>query len=599
MRSSKGNARVTATCSAQWMLPGAVALLALACGTERVTPPHSDLTVPNRDVVAQQTVEASLDIEKVTGGGIGTFDFAGTGTGVTASFTRATSSAGVVTTTAPMSLNDANSSGDKFVQETPVPTGWTITNITCTDDGATVVIGRGGSAAFADGGGAGFQHGDNTVKVTLAPGSDPSCTFTNTRDSRIDIEKISTGGTGQFDFVEEGTCLSGGFSRTTTTDGIVTTSPDFVCPAPFSDQFIQENTAAGWEIASIQCTSGTFVIGRGTGASFVNGGTAGYDNGDNSVRISLGAGVTNACTFTNKKTAALAIQKITRGAAGGPFAFVGTGADVPANFTRTTAAANVATSASAFAIASANLGVKYVQETVLAGWTITGISCTAGGGSFVIGKGGSVAFTNGGSDGFDPGDNTVQVNVTDTSNPTCTFENTAIAPPPPPPSLGQARGIGYWKNHSSCTAGQQFAKATENDNLEGTLDFYLGAGSQIFPIGLIVEPLECVQAVNLLNRDSLNGDKRPGDPIYNLVAQLLAARLNRAAGAVTCPALNVALNDAQTLLLAVQFDGSKSYAGKGASFTLTADQRAEANRLSGILSSYNEGALGALCPGHD
>jgi hypothetical protein len=369
------------------------------------------------------TMQASLDIEKISLGGSGTFDYVGTGTGVTANFTRGPTTAGVQTVTAPMTLNGANAGGDKYVQET-AETGFTLTNIACTADGATIVIGRGGSGAFVDGGGAGYQQGDNTVKVTLAPGSDPQCVFTNTADAAIDIEKVSLGGTGTFDFVETGPCFGANFQRTTTTAGVATTTAAVTCTAPFTDQFVQETPVpTGWALTNITCSGGTFVIGSGGSGAFVNGGGDGFNAGDNTVKITPTAGVTTSCTFENTRTATLAIQKQTIGGTG-TFDFVGTGAGVTANFSRNTAGANPTTDAP-FAISVANFGTKYVQETVPAGYTLTAINCTANGAVIVIGSGGSGAFAQGTTTGFDAGDNTVQVAIDAGDTPTCTFVNTA------------------------------------------------------------------------------------------------------------------------------------------------------------------------------
>jgi hypothetical protein len=162
-----------------------------------------------------------------------------------------------------------------------------------------------------------------------------------------------------------------------------------------------------------------------------------------------------------------------------------------------------------------------------------------------------------------------------------------------PPPGGGTRTIGYWKNWSSCPngGGNQYQKAIDAGHPEQTLD---GNLSSIFPIGNITTLTTC-QAVNLLNKNAIDGSSRAGDPIYNFVAQLVGAKLNVAAGAGTCAALNTALGDAQTLLLAISFDGTGSYKAKNA---LTDAQRATAVSLNTILTSYNEGTLGGGCPTH-
>jgi hypothetical protein len=166
-----------------------------------------------------------------------------------------------------------------------------------------------------------------------------------------------------------------------------------------------------------------------------------------------------------------------------------------------------------------------------------------------------------------------------------------------PPPGGGTRTIGYWKNHASCSEsnGGQYQKTIDKGFPDAVTDPHLDA---LVNLGLLAGPLNCDQAWDLLSKNALDGSPRPGDPIYNMVAQLVGALLNLDAGAGTCPAVVNAIADARTLLTAVQFDGLKYYSGKNQNFTLTAQQKADANTLNGILGSYNEGSLPAPCPGH-
>src|SRR5207237_535780 len=104
--------------------------------------------------------------------------------------------------------------GDKYVTETPLPAGWAITNIACTANGATVLIGTGQGAGFSQGTGSGYDAGDDTVKVTIGAGNTPSCTFTNTKQASLTINKTAVGGDGTFPYTTSGSGLSG-FSITT------------------------------------------------------------------------------------------------------------------------------------------------------------------------------------------------------------------------------------------------------------------------------------------------------------------------------------------------------------------------------------------------
>src|SRR5690606_19891733 len=112
------------------------------------------------------------------------------GTGL-APFTRNTAGANP-TASAPFEFS-ALQLGDKYVTET-AETGWTLTDIQCTANGATILIGTGQGGAFAQGTSAGFDQGDNTVKVTVGAGQTPTCTFINTKDASLAIQKSSVGG---------------------------------------------------------------------------------------------------------------------------------------------------------------------------------------------------------------------------------------------------------------------------------------------------------------------------------------------------------------------------------------------------------------------
>jgi hypothetical protein len=78
-----------------------------------------------------------------------------------------------------------------------------------------------------------------------------------------------------------------------------------------------------------------------------------------------------------------------------------------------------------------------------------------------------------------------------------------------------------------------------------------------------------------------------------MVAQMLGAKLNLAAGAGTCSALTTALGLAQTYLDNLGFTGVGSYKG-----TLSSTDLQLVNGWAGTFGSYNEGTLGGSCPTH-
>jgi hypothetical protein len=155
-----------------------------------------------------------------------------------------------------------------------------------------------------------------------------------------------------------------------------------------------------------------------------------------------------------------------------------------------------------------------------------------------------------------------------------------------PPPGGDARTIGYWKNWSSCTGGNQYKKAQANNLLDKTLDFYLPSNAAVFPIGDITS-MNCTQAVRLLGKsDIATGKKLASDPAYNLAAQFFAAKLNYASGAQQCAGATTAIAQAQALLDLINFIGTGSYKN-----SMTGAQQTLANNLAAILDSYNNNTL--------
>jgi hypothetical protein len=132
-------------------------------------------------------------------------------------------------------------------------------------------------------------------------------------------------------------------------------------------------------------------------------------------------------------------------------------------------------------------------------------------------------------------------------NSTCT--------PATPPSAPSPLTIGYWKNHTDAMA----------PLLPQTLGNYVVATTD--------------EGVAVLS------DPSSKYAANQLAAQLLAAELNLAAGAASCPALASTIPDANNLLAANSYDGSPSTLfGPGSA------DRAEAVNDASILNNYNTGA---------
>ena len=187
----------------------------------------------------------------------------------------------------------------------------------------------------------------------------------------------------------------------------------------------------------------------------------------------------------------------------------------------------------------------------------------------------------------------VLYNASGDNSTLCTHFNVApaeaksIAIDNQPPPGGLARTIGFWKNWASC--------ASSSGNQKPVLDQTLAAAE---PAGITIGTLalhgststpntarDCLKAVRLLNKSTVDaGKKMSSDAAFNLAAQLLAADLNVKARALTCPSAISAINDAQTLLAAVHFNGITHD-------KLTGAQATKANNLATTLDRYNNNLL--------
>ena len=163
---------------------------------------------------------------------------------------------------------------------------------------------------------------------------------------------------------------------------------------------------------------------------------------------------------------------------------------------------------------------------------------------------------------------------------------------------GDPRTIGYWKNWNTCTGGNQAAVAAKNGGaaagvyiLDNLLPQTLSTGDSITSDDYKVT--NCLQAVKILSKQDQSGRNKASDAAYELASQLLAAKLNLAAGAETCSAVQTAVTSGQLLLDQINFNGSGDYLGSGRLTAAKAAQRTQALSLANALDQYNNGNL---CP---
>ena len=197
----------------------------------------------------------------------------------------------------------------------------------------------------------------------------------------------------------------------------------------------------------------------------------------------------------------------------------------------------------------------------------------------------STSLSNGGfvPNGDDPNNDnsTVCVNFTAQAGTTIPFEVNNHRPP-----QGDARTIGYWKNHASCASSKGKQQPVTDRTLQAAGDpgikFGLVDLTDTNKLNLNVAS-SCAATVRLLDKRDNTGAKRASSPLFNLASQYTAARLNYVAGAGTCSESDAALSSATALLNAVGFNGMVK--------TITAAQAQEANTLAGQLDDYNNNQL--------
>lgn len=384
------------------------------------------------------------------------------------------------------------------------------------------------------------SDGSDPAAIELAAGEDVTCTFTNTQQTgNIIIKKVTspTGSTQAFTF---DTDYKANFDLK---DGESDNSGDLP-PGTYSAAEI--NIPTGWTLKSSTCDDGSPVSA-----------------------IVLGANETVTCTFTNEQSGTIEVRKtVSGGNSAQTFVFElrkdaadsdpGTGDDTPGTLLNSPGQTITANNTFVQLNGSLAPGTYQVCELLpAAGWT----SDLGGANQFTLTLGGdnSRVCTN--------------VDVAAGAKVQITVNNT-------PPPGGAQLTIGFWKNHASCKASNGKQKPVLDQTLAQAGTTTIGT------VSLTGSATDCVKAVNILNKTTIDGKtKKASDPLFNMAAQLLAAKLNVTAGAGTCPASTTAITQAQALLVKYGWNGL-TYSPK-----LTAADATLANQLNTTLDQYNNGLL--------
>ena len=237
--------------------------------------------------------------------------------------------------------------------------------------------------ASGDAAATGTSLGPN--QITLQPGEDVICTYTNVRKATIVINKVTAPASDpqDFAFTTTGSGLSSFTLDTDAGDGTYSNTQTFSNIAPGS-YTVTETGVSGWDLTNLVCTDPTSnsSVNIGTGVATIN----------------VAAGETVSCTYTNTKEGSITITKVTVPSSHPQdFAFTTTGSGL-SSFTLDTDAGDV-TYSNTKTFTGLSPNTYTVTEGAVSGWDLTDVTCTTGGSdvgavaTIVLPAGGSVTCT--------------------------------------------------------------------------------------------------------------------------------------------------------------------------------------------------------------
>lgn len=309
-------------------------------------------------------------VKQVVGDSGKTFNITASGAALTASQTipltpatdggTAQASVPGIAPNATINLNEAASS---------LPAGFTLSSITCVDNangatGSTLVNSPTLTIPANRQGG--------SIEGQLVPGADVTCTFKNTKNVTINLNKIAKGGNATFTFdgflnqnAPNATPDIPGVPITTTGSGTGTFQGQF--PSSGTGTFvIQERIQPNWTLTDITCTQGS-----------PSAGTMTVDSTNLAERYIAGtvtAGAVFSCQFTNVRTPTITLAKKSIGGTA-TFNFTGGTNGLPASTNITTSSTNTETAdATTYLVADVTKDAT-ITESALSGWTLTGLTC--------------------------------------------------------------------------------------------------------------------------------------------------------------------------------------------------------------------------------
>jgi hypothetical protein len=137
-----------------------------------------------------------------------------------------------------------------------------------------------------------------TANITIAAGGAATCTYTNSKQGTITIIKHTNGGDGTFAFTTSGVApLGGGFNLTTSGGTTDPNNNQVFSNVPLGSYSVTESAPPSvFQFTGLTCS----VTGTGTTQSVAS----------QTASITIAAGGTATCTYTNSKLASLTVIKI-------------------------------------------------------------------------------------------------------------------------------------------------------------------------------------------------------------------------------------------------------------------------------------------------
>ena len=307
-------------------------------------------------------------VQKISLGGTGTFAFSGSTNLVATPASIATVTAGTAAPASPAATNASVVGTAVTITETAVA-GYGLTGFSCTDANSGVT---GNPASFGT-----FVSATRVGTIPAAnvrARADITCVFTNSRP-RVSVQKITVGGTTSVTF-------SAVTNLASVPGGIATATPGVAAPvSPASINVTNVGTAvtvteaavSGYTLAGFTCTDAN-AASTGNPASFGTFVAATRIGTIPATNVRAGANI--ACTFTNTRTATVRVQKISQGGTG-TFAFSAATnlASTPASIATATAGTAAPAAPAAINITTNGTAVT-ITETAVAGYALTGFTCT-------------------------------------------------------------------------------------------------------------------------------------------------------------------------------------------------------------------------------